>query len=242
MPPSPSDSIPPPSTDSIPPPSPESFVNEVFHSVVDSSFSSYYLVVNADTCRFMKYDYDEWIKYHLKESVPITTLNELSEKVYLSRNYPYHWQQARLHLAICISPAKADSIFTLANPSMHNTKTRRKQILKEWQHLPAQAKTVFSFSLPHHRTTAGNAVIGSDDLRQQLRFRPHLHFSQDLRRLATHRHLPQLGQPELSISHKSTYFTLIHTFLFLPLSSVHEIFTCPSPGTKYCRPAASPVL
>jgi hypothetical protein len=146
-------------TDSIPPPSPESFVNEVFRTFVDSSFTSYYLVVNADTCRFMKYDYDEWIKYHLKETVPITTLNELSEKVYLSRNYPYRWQQIRLQQAICITPAKADSIFTLENPALHKTKTRRKQILKEWQKLPPQAKTVFSFSLPQFTDDGGYAVI-----------------------------------------------------------------------------------
>jgi hypothetical protein len=148
-----------PRIDTIPPPSPESFVNEVFHSVVDSSFSSYYLVVNADTCRFMKYDYDEWINYHLQESVPITTLNELSEKVYLSHNYPYHWQQHRLHEAICITPAKADSIFTLANPTLNKTKTRPRKILKEWQQLPAQAKTVFSFSLPQFTDDGQYAVI-----------------------------------------------------------------------------------
>jgi hypothetical protein len=74
-------------------PSPEEFVNAICHTVVDSPLSNYYLLKGADTCRFVRYDYDEWSKYHLLEPVPISILNELSEKVYLSR-YPYFWKTA----------------------------------------------------------------------------------------------------------------------------------------------------
>ena len=52
-------------------PSPEEFVNAICHTVVDSSVSRYYLLAGADTCRFVRYDYDEWSKYHLLEPVPI---------------------------------------------------------------------------------------------------------------------------------------------------------------------------
>ena len=71
----------------LPIPSPEEFINTVFHTVVDTSFSHYYLVTGADTCRFVKYDYDEWTKYYLQEPVSFNILNELAEKAYLSR-YP----------------------------------------------------------------------------------------------------------------------------------------------------------
>src|SRR6201985_1027613 len=73
-------------------PSPEEFVNAFATPVSDSSFSIYYLVTGADTCRFTRYDYDEWAKYHLLEPVPISILNELAEKAYLSR-YPYFWKK-----------------------------------------------------------------------------------------------------------------------------------------------------
>src|SRR5580692_4995275 len=76
-------------------PSPEEFLNAVSPTVVDSSFDHYYLVAGTDSCRFLKYNYDEWIKYHLKEPLAFNILNELSEKVYLSR-YPYFWKQQHL--------------------------------------------------------------------------------------------------------------------------------------------------
>src|ERR1700754_4537864 len=76
-------------------PSPEAFLNDVYHTVVDSSFDHYYLITGVDTCRFVKYDYDEWEKYYLREPVSFIALNELSEKAYLSR-YPYYWKQTQL--------------------------------------------------------------------------------------------------------------------------------------------------
>lgn len=137
-------------------PSPEAFVNAVFHTVVDTSFSHYYLIKGADTCRFIKYDYDEWTKYYLRESVPIQILNELAEKAYLSR-YVYYWKQDSLRQAVCISSKQADSIFSLANPAL-DKKTNR-AIMREWQQLPAQEKTVFSFSLPQFTDDGQYAVI-----------------------------------------------------------------------------------
>jgi hypothetical protein len=154
-------------TDTLAPPSPESFVNQVFHTIVDSSFTHYYLVENADTCRFMKYDYDEWIKYHLQEPVPFITLNELSEKVYLARNFRYRWKKQQLQKAICITQAKADSLFTLDNPALNDSAQPHHPrhpadaatILKAWQQLPLQEKTVFSFSLPQFTDDGKYAVI-----------------------------------------------------------------------------------
>jgi len=144
-------------------PSPEEFINVVFHTVVDTSFSHYYLITGADTCRFVKYDYDEWTKYYLQESVPMPILNELAEKAYLSR-YPYFWRQDRLQQAICITSQKADSVFSLANPVLyapHNgqDKMTRRKISQQWQKLPVQEKTVFSFSLPQFTDDGKYAVI-----------------------------------------------------------------------------------
>ncbi|HWK02696.1 MAG TPA: hypothetical protein VNS58_03655 [Puia sp.] len=144
-------------------PTPEEFINAVFHTVVDSSYTQYYLITGADTCRFVKYDYDEWTKYYLKESVPMPILNELSEKAYLSR-YPYFWKQDRLPKAVCISNQKADSIFSLANPALnasHKGRDKRtsRKIMQQWQRLPPQEKTVFSFSLPQFTDDGQYAVV-----------------------------------------------------------------------------------
>jgi hypothetical protein len=123
-------------------PSPERFVNAIFPTVVDTSQPHYFLVMGADTCRFVKYDYDEWSKYHLLEPVPISILNELAEKVYLSRNV-YRWNQDSLTKAICITRRQADSILYLNPPGGDGTPN----------HL------VFSFSLPHFTDDGKYAVI-----------------------------------------------------------------------------------
>jgi hypothetical protein len=123
-------------------PSPEQFVNAVAQTVVDSSFSNYYLVKGADTCRFVRYDYDEWAKYHLLEPVPVSTLNELAEKAYLSR-YPYFWKNDSLEKAICITRRQADSIL-FQNPPSGNG--------------PA-GRPIFSFSLPQFTDDGKYAVI-----------------------------------------------------------------------------------
>src|ERR1700691_4464737 len=112
-------------------PSPERFINAVFPTVVDSTLPHYFLLIGTDTCRFVKYDYEEWSKYHLLELVPISVLNELAEKVYLSR-IRYRWNQDSLNKAIFITRPQADSILYL-NPPGGDGKPN---------HL------VFSFSLP----------------------------------------------------------------------------------------------
>jgi hypothetical protein len=126
----------------VPPPSPEEFVNAICHTVVDSTLSNYYLLRGADTCRFVRYDYDEWSKYHLLESVPISILNELAEKVYLSR-YPYSWKQHALPTATLITSRQADSLLYLNPPNGDGTS----------RHL------VFSFSLPQFTDDGQYAVI-----------------------------------------------------------------------------------
>lgn len=115
-------------------PSPEEFLNAVYTTVVDSSVAHYYLVMGTDSCRFLKYDYDEWIKYHLKEPLAFPILNELSQKVFLSR-YPYFWKQNRLKKAVCVTRRQADSL------------------------LQDKKDIVFSFSLPQFTDDGQYAVI-----------------------------------------------------------------------------------
>ena len=138
-------------------PSREDFVNEVFHLVVDSTFSKYYLVERADTCRFVKYDYDEWTKYYLNEPVSLAVMNELAQKVYLS-HLVYDWRQEQLQKAVCITGKKGDSLFTMYNPALKGDQKGRK-ILRQWQELPAEERTLFSFSLPHFTDDGQYAVI-----------------------------------------------------------------------------------
>ena len=123
-------------------PSPEEFVNAICNTVVDSSLSNYYLLTGADTCRFVRYDYDEWSKYHLLEPVPVSILNELAEKVYLS-HYPYFWKQHALPTATLITHRQADSLLYLNPPNGDGTV----------RHL------VFSFSLPQFTDDGQYAVI-----------------------------------------------------------------------------------
>jgi hypothetical protein len=115
-------------------PTPEEFVNAILPDFIDRSFTHYYLVVGTDSCRFLKYDYDEWIKYHLREPLSFDILNELSEKVYLSR-FPYFWRQPRLLKAVCITRKQADSV------------------------VAEQKSPVFSLSLPQFTDDGQYAVI-----------------------------------------------------------------------------------
>ncbi len=123
-------------------PSPEAFVNAVASVIVDTTADHYYLVVGTDSCRFLKYNYEEWAKYYLKEPVTFQSLNELSEKVYLSR-YPYFWKQTYLRKALCITRRQADSILA-ENPTFAHRPTRN---------------VVFSFSLPQFTDDGQFAVI-----------------------------------------------------------------------------------
>lgn len=118
-------------------PSREAFVNEVFLKMGDGAIPSYYLIAGSDTCRFEKFDYDEWVKYHLQEDVPLTTLNELAYKVHIARE-PYFWQKDKLKKAICITVGKADSLLALPLP---------------------QRASVFSFSQPQFTDDGQYAVL-----------------------------------------------------------------------------------
>lgn len=115
-------------------PSPEEFVNSIDTTVIPQNVKHFYLVAGTDSCRFLKYNYDDWIKYRLTEPLAFNILNELSEKVYLSR-YPYFWKQAHLQKAVCVTRNQADSL-------LQNTKN-----------------IVFSFSLPQFTDDGQYAVI-----------------------------------------------------------------------------------
>ena len=95
-------------------PSREEFVNEAIKNVAYANENplDYYLLAGADTCRFEKFDYDEWVKYHLQEAVPLVAMNELAYKVHMARE-PYYWQQDKLQKAKCISAKTADSLLAL---------------------------------------------------------------------------------------------------------------------------------
>jgi hypothetical protein len=115
-------------------PSNEEFVNAVCRTVVDSSFTTYYLIQQSDTCRFVKFNYEDWAQSTLKEPVSIVILNELAEKVYLSKGR-YFWRKEQLKNAICISNKQADSV------------------------LYYKKGTVFSFSQPQFTEDGQYAVI-----------------------------------------------------------------------------------
>lgn len=126
-------------------PNPEEFVNAVYSTIVDTTRPHYYLVVGTDSCRFLKFDYDQWFTYHLLEPIPIQILNELSEKVYHSQ-YPYFWNQDRLRKAICITRRQADSLLS-ANPVFaHKSASGNENF-------------VYSFSLPQFTDDGQFAVI-----------------------------------------------------------------------------------
>jgi hypothetical protein len=143
-------------------PSPEAFVNAVFHTVVGASWSHYYLIAGTDSSRFTKYDYDEWVKYTLKEQVPLPVMNELSEKVYHSRT-PYFWKQDSLQMAICITRKQGDSIlypaFNRRSPYDRRSKKESRKKAARDPIGPDQDRYVFSFSLPQFTDDGQYAVI-----------------------------------------------------------------------------------
>jgi hypothetical protein len=149
-------------------PSDEAFINQVFHTVVDSSFERYYLCVQAGPCSFVKYDYDEWIKYDLRETVPIYTLNELAKNAYFDRK-TCDWQQDRLAQAVCISREKADSaldpVLAWRADSAAGSRRQRRAIArgrKAWASQPAAERTVFYFSRPAFTDDGQYAILDMD--------------------------------------------------------------------------------
>jgi len=130
-------------------PTKEEFVNAVFRTVVDSSYSSYYLIQQSDTCRFVKFNYEDWAQYTLKEPVSIVILNELAEKVYHSKGR-YFWRKDQLQKAICISNKEADSVIFYGNSISKDRPLTKQQLEKT---------IVFSFSQPQFTDDGQYAVI-----------------------------------------------------------------------------------
>ncbi|HMH21182.1 MAG TPA: hypothetical protein VK563_05380 [Puia sp.] len=156
----------------------EGFVNQIFRTVVDSSFTKYYLSAEASPCRFVKFEYDEWVKYALQETVSMDILNALAEKSYNHRKTS-SWRQEQLTGAICISGNQIDSIldpgFDLRQnkPSMGKTagkiadnKPRLKKIIhqrfEKWSRLLPEQRTVFFFSKPLFTDDGQYAILDLD--------------------------------------------------------------------------------
>jgi len=149
-------------------PSPEAFVNAIYHTVVDSSFSQYYLCEKAYPCSFVKYDYDEWVKYALYEEVPIYTLNELAEHSYNDRQ-PRQWPSTGLTGARLVTEQAAKLLtdpLRGADPDTAVISARQKRIRqrlwKKWAAQPPQDRTVFFFSRPVFTTDGNYAIIDLD--------------------------------------------------------------------------------
>lgn len=150
-------------------PSNEEFVNEVLSKTPDSMF---YLVEGSDTCRFEKFDYDEWIKYHLQETVPFTVLNELAYKIHTTTE-PYFWRQDKLKKAVCVTAKQADSL--LAVPSGAKLYSiSRPYFTDDGQYgvmdvnLLYGLRSVAGFTLIFRRTPKGWLTIGSKQNRSPI--------------------------------------------------------------------------
>ena len=146
----------------------EAFINQIFRTVVDSSFTTYLLLVNAYPCSFVKFEYDEWVKYTLREEVPIYVLNELAGKSFADRS-PCSWQPDLLTHAICINEEKVDSVLDpdWLNPSSLNAAALKPgrpnpAALKAWLHLPPEQRIVFYFSRPLFTADGNYAILDMD--------------------------------------------------------------------------------
>jgi hypothetical protein len=149
-------------------PSDEDFINQIFHTVVDSIAGRYYLCDRAGPCSFVRYDYDEWIKYDLQETVPIYTLNELAKNSWSDRR-SCTWQQDRLIDAACISEGKADSMLDPVpgpRPDSITPSARQKRAIARkwaaWSRLPVVAHTVYYFSRPAFTDDGQYAILDMD--------------------------------------------------------------------------------
>jgi hypothetical protein len=150
------------------PPTKEAFVNEVSSAVVDSRFSKYYLSIEAKRCRFKQFDYDELIKYSLKEVISLDMLNELARHVF-EDSASHDWAPEKLTRAICIGQ---DQIRDILNPTWearyNNSLSERekqkaiKKRMNQWNKKPAQEKWVYFFSMPEFTDDGQYAVIDLD--------------------------------------------------------------------------------
>jgi hypothetical protein len=146
----------------------EAFINQVFRTVVDSSFDHYNLYLQAAPCSFIKYDYDEWLTYALRETVPIYTLNELAKQAHDERN-PRLWRQDSLTQARCIDRQQADSILDPARALRADTlmrKNKRRRAVARawaaWSRIPEQDRIVFYFSRPVFTDDRQYALLDMD--------------------------------------------------------------------------------
>ena len=148
----------------FPIPAKEAFLNQVLPQIVDSSFTCYYLGVGAGRCEFIKYDYDEWEKYGLKEQVSIVTLNELAEKCYRD-TLPSTWQQDSLLKADCIDGQAAWSVTHPAallrseTPGREPGRKAFRRLWKAWESQPPQEHVVYWFSKPEFTDDGQYAVM-----------------------------------------------------------------------------------
>jgi hypothetical protein len=143
----------------------EAFVNEIFNQVADSSLSKYYLLKQSIPCSFKRYDFDEWMKYGLKEMITIDILNELAEKSYRDTARVL-WDQQNLARAICIQDQDARKILnpllSLENNKELSASQKRRAIRKRWKawnRKPLDEKLVFCFSKPEFTADYQFAVI-----------------------------------------------------------------------------------
>jgi len=137
-------------------------LNQVLSQAPDSML---YLIAGSDTCRFEKFDYDEWVKYHLQETVPLTTLNELAYKVHITKE-PYYWQVDKLKKAICVTAGAADSILSQSSGARVYS-ISRPYFTDDGQYavidinLLDSPVSIHGFTLIFHRTQKGWLAIGS---------------------------------------------------------------------------------
>jgi len=151
----------------------ENFVNEISSLVIDSSFSGYYLLEEANPCNFKRFDYDEWVKYGLQQSVPFLELNELSYNASLDTTRDL-WIARNLSRAICISPRQAQVLLDPAREikedstlSASQKKKRIRKIMEDWVKKPLEQRVVYYISKPaytnDHHFAVVNVVYRCDD-------------------------------------------------------------------------------
>ena len=153
-------------------PSKEAFLNEVFSQLTDSAVTTtvagqpsfrYFLGTDARPCGFIKYNYDEWIKYNLKEVVPINVLDELAGKCY--HDHPHaSWDQDSLFGAVCVGSAQFDSIMNPIRSLPDGVWTKQQQRIarrrtKAWLKLPWQERTIYEVSKPEFTDDGRYAMI-----------------------------------------------------------------------------------
>ncbi|HTQ27286.1 MAG TPA: hypothetical protein VMI35_04125 [Puia sp.] len=143
----------------------EMFVNEIFNQVADSSLHKYYLLQESVPCSFKRFDFDEWMKYGLRETISFDVLNELARNTCRDSSRK-SWVQANLQKAVCIRDDQArailDPIFSLRDQTGMSKTEKRKTIReqqKAWDKKPLEEKLVFCFSTPEFTDDYQYAVI-----------------------------------------------------------------------------------